>query len=207
MTRPEVVIFDLGKVLLDFDYDLAIKGILAHCSLTSEELHALVNQSPLLFRFETGLMSTAEFYSEVQAASRYRGQQDEFIRCFADIFSPIDSMIALQAELKNAGVPTYIFSNTNELAINHIRSKYPFFNGFNGYFLSYEERMMKPEPKLYEIVERRLNLPGNALLYIDDRVENVEAGRKRGWQAVHHVSAPETISMVRSALSLDNART
>ena len=92
------------------------------------------------------------------------------------------------AELKKTKLPTYIFSNTNDLAVEHIRNRFPFFSDFDGYVLSYEHGAMKPSAKLYEIVERMSGRRGGEILYIDDRPENVAAGVARGWQGILHES-------------------
>ena len=186
MIVPTAVIFDLGKVLLDFDYGIAIRRIQKQCRLSIQELHALINQSPLLYRYETNLISTPQFFAEIQAASGYTGTLDAFRELFADIFSPIAPMIELQTRLCKAGVSVYVFSNTNELAIEHIRAGFPFFRDFDGYILSYEHNAMKPDAKLYEVVERVTGRQGPELLYIDDRPENIVAGRERGWQTILH---------------------
>ena len=77
-----------------------------------------------------------------------------FARVFADIFSEIKPMIAMQAALRAHGVPTYIFSNTNGIAVTHIRRNFPFFANFDGYIYSYEHGAMKPDARIYEVVER-----------------------------------------------------
>ncbi len=63
-------------------------------------------------------------------------------------------MIELHAELRQRGFKTYIFSNTNDLAIEHIRRNFPFFQNFDGYIFSYEVKSMKPGPAIYEALER-----------------------------------------------------
>ena len=47
---------------------------------------------------------------------------------------------------------------------------------------------MKPNPRIYEVVEEQSGRRGGELLYIDDRPENVEHGKQRGWQVIQHVS-------------------
>jgi HAD superfamily hydrolase (TIGR01509 family) len=86
----------------------------------------------------------------------------------------IKPMIALQAALRADGIPTYIFSNTNGIAIGHIRRRFPFFSRFDGYILSYEVGAMKPSEKIYAAVERATGHAGEAIVYLDDRAENVE---------------------------------
>ncbi|HEU5125868.1 MAG TPA: HAD family phosphatase [Verrucomicrobiae bacterium] len=182
------VVFDLGKVLLDFDYSIAAHRIAEKSRSGVDEARFFIDQSPLLHRYETGLVTTQEFFAEICRLSGFSGTADEFAEFFSDIFAPIQPMIQLQAELRQAGIRTYIFSNTNDLAICHIRERFPFFNQFDGYILSYEHRSMKPDAKLYEIVERETRSSGREIIYLDDRLENVEAGRNRDWQAILHES-------------------
>src|SRR5271169_1712955 len=123
MKKPEAVVFDLGKVLVDFDYSRAARGLAARSKATAGEIDLLINHSPLLFRYETGLISRLEFFEAVQKATGFRGELAEFGSLFADIFDPMPEMIALHAALRERQVPTYIFSNTNDLAVAHIRKR------------------------------------------------------------------------------------
>ncbi len=123
-TKPEVVVFDLGKVLVDFDYGIAAAKIAAKGKSTCDEVNHFIAQSPLLFRYETGLITKQDFYAEVCKTTGYCGDLEEFGSHFSDIFTPIEPMVSLQAELRRRGTPTYIFSNTNDLAIGHIRKNF-----------------------------------------------------------------------------------
>jgi HAD superfamily hydrolase (TIGR01509 family) len=196
MNPPAVVVFDLGKVLLDYDYSIASRRILPRTRLTSAEMRRLLGASPLMRQYETGAITTAQFYQEVCAASGYDGGLAEFSAAFGDIFTEIEPMIALRAAVRAAGIPAWIFSNTNELADRHIRSRFPFFSQFDGYVLSYEEGVMKPDPKIYEVVERRTGRRGADILYLDDRPENVAAGLARGWRAFLHETPEKTRALV-----------
>jgi 2-haloacid dehalogenase len=196
---PRAVVFDLGKVLVDFDYSIAARALAARARISPDELNTLINQSPLLVTYETGHLATAAFYKKVCDATGFCGDLDEFARLFSDIFTGIDSMIELHAQLRKAGVPTYIFSNTNELAIAHIRKTFPFFSNFDGYIYSFEESGLKPDEKIYAAVERRTGLKGPELLYIDDRLENIEAGQRRRWQVIHHHDPARTRKAVADA--------
>ena len=186
MPLPQAVIFDLGKVLLDFDYGVAIRRLLPRCRTSLEELRRVLTQDRLLVDYETGLVTTPEFFARLQPAIRYEGTFDEFRLGFGDIFTPIEPMIALHAELHRRGVPTYVLSNTNELAVDYVRARYPWFADFDGLVLSYEHRAMKPEPALYEVAERMSGRRGGELFYFDDRPENIQAALARGWQGCVH---------------------
>jgi HAD superfamily hydrolase (TIGR01509 family) len=190
--KVSVLVFDLGKVLVDFDYSIAARRITPLCKSAADPLKFFSQHAALLTSYELGVLTTQEFFNQIKEVSGFSGTQAEFNGFFADIFTPIQGMIDLLAELRKTLIPAYIFSNTNDLAVDHIRRRYPFFSDFDGYVLSYEHGAMKPAAKLYEIVERATGRRGGEILYIDDRPENVEAGMARGWQAILHESPSAT---------------
>ena len=196
MSHPEVVVFDLGKVLVDFDYSIAARRIAARSTMPPRDIQHFIDHSPLLFRYETGLMTREQFFDEIRKTTGFLGDIEEFGQFFADIFSPMDEMIGLHARLRQQGVPTFIFSNTNDLAIAHIRSNFPFFANFDAYVFSYEHGAMKPDAKLYDVVERVTGRKQRQILYLDDRAENAEAGVARGWQVIHHQNPEASIKRV-----------
>lgn len=201
MPTPSIVVFDLGKVLVEFDYSIAGKRIAARGTLSSAGVQKFLDHSPLLYRYETGLMTRQEFFDEVRLASGFKGDLAEFGQYFADIFWEIPRMIEIQAALRRNCIPTYIFSNTNDLAMEHIRRNFPFFANFDGYILSYEVRAMKPDAKIYEELEKLSGKRGAEILYLDDRQENVDAGAARGWQVILQTE-PEKSAVAMTQLRL-----
>jgi HAD superfamily hydrolase (TIGR01509 family) len=196
---PKAVIFDLGKVLVDFDYSIAARKIAARSRITAQEAQEALDHSPLLFDYETGRVTRCQFFDAVRDATGFEGTIEEFSSYFADIFTPMEPMVEMHARLRAAGVPTFIFSNTNDLAVDHIRRNFPFFSNFDGYVYSYEHGAMKPQPALYEVVERMTGLNGGDLIYIDDRAENIDAGQKRGWQVILQETPEKTNAAIRNA--------
>ncbi len=194
---PSVVVFDLGKVLVDFDYTIAAKKIASKGTILAEKIYEFIALSPLLFKYETGLVTRQEFFDAVCETTGYAGDLEEFAGFFADIFTPIDPMVELHSALREARIPTYIFSNTNDLAISHIRKNFPFFNNFDGYILSYEVGAMKPDAKIYEALEKMAGKRGPDVLYLDDRLENISAGAARGWQVILQETPEKTLAAIR----------
>ncbi|HEX4262772.1 MAG TPA: HAD family hydrolase [Verrucomicrobiae bacterium] len=190
--KCSVLVFDLGKVLVDFDYSIAARRIVPLCTSSMDPAKFFSEHADLLTSYEMGKVTTQGFFNQMKAATGFSGEQVEFNAFFADIFTPIQPMIDLHGELKKTTLPTYIFSNTNDLAVEHIRNRFPFFSEFDGYVLSYEHGAMKPGAKLYQIVERMSGRRGPEIFYIDDRPENVAAAVARGWQAVLHESPAAT---------------
>ena len=196
---PRVVVFDLGKVLVEFDYSIAARGIAARGTSDPVAVQKFLDHSPLLFRYETGLMTKQEFFNEVRAGTGFKGDIEEFGRIFGDIFEPIPAMVELHAALRARRVPTFIFSNTNEIAVAHIRNSFPFFSNFEDYILSYQHGAMKPQARLYEVVEEKTRRAGEDILYLDDRPENLAAGAARGWQVVLQETPEQSWAAVKGS--------
>jgi len=196
MSKPSVVVFDLGKVLLDFDYGIMTAQLEPLSRVKGVELKQVIDQSPLLHQYETGIISTPELFREFVKLTGFSGTLEQFGAAFADIFTEIPEMVELHTRLHQCGVPTFIFSNTNELAVGHVRRQFPFFADFDGYVFSHEVGAMKPAAKIYEAVEAMTGRLGTEILYIDDRLENIEAGAARGWHAVFHQQPQETRQVV-----------
>jgi FMN phosphatase YigB (HAD superfamily) len=191
-----IVAFDLGKVLVDFDYHIAVSRIAARSSAPPGGISVFLSQSNAIIDYECGRLTREEFYKGARKATGFRGTIDEFGRFFADIFTTIPPMIELHADLRRRGIPTYIFSNTNDLAVEHIRRNFPFFRNFDGHIYSYEVGVMKPEAGIYEALEKLAGRRGADIVYLDDRPENVAAGAVRGWRAILH----ETPEQSRAAV-------
>ncbi|MCL4177315.1 MAG: HAD family phosphatase [Verrucomicrobia bacterium] len=189
-TQPanlRLVVFDLGKVLVDFDYHIAARQLSPHTRFSPDRLIELMLRTPLLLDYERGAITSTEFYDALVLQTGLRCPFPEFASRFGDIFSPIEPMIELLEHLRALGLPTAVLSNTNELAIQDIRAKFHFFAGFKHHILSYEHRAMKPDPALYHALESTSGFIPSQIVFLDDRPENVEVARKLGWHAfVHH---------------------
>jgi len=192
-----VVAFDLGHVLVGVDFAAAARQIATRSALPAEQVLRVIQDGPLLMRYESGQINRAQFFEAVRELIGYRGSQEEFGRAFTAIFTPIEPMIALHGQLRRLGVPCFVLSNTNDWAVERIRQQFPFFADFDGYVLSYQHGFMKPDPRLYAVLEGIVGRPPECILYIDDRLENVQAGAARGWQVIHHRSPDETRRQVQ----------
>ena len=185
---PRVAAFDLGKVLLDFDYEVAAANLSRHTRANVKELAEFFLAGNLLERLERGRIGAQEFFNAFQKACGFEGSLEQFRDLLGSMLEEIPQMTAFLPRLKQAGAQLYVFSNTNELAIEHIRRRFPFYQLFDGYALSYERGLMKPEPAFYEVVERLTGRSGPEIFFVDDRPENVRAALDRGWRAIVHRS-------------------
>src|SRR5271157_6046906 len=113
----QAVVFDLGKVLVDFDYRIAARRIAPRSQLTADELMSFLARSPAMVEYESGRLSRQEFFALIRPAIGFAGDLAEFAGLYGDIFSEIAPMVELQAALRRRGLPSYVFSNTNDMAV------------------------------------------------------------------------------------------
>jgi 2-haloacid dehalogenase len=94
----------------------------------------------------------------------------------------IDHSVRLLRALRCAGHPVFALSNFGNETFQIARLAYPFLDEFERRFISAELGMSKPDTAIYQRVEAECGIAQNALLFTDDRPENIAAARARGWQ-------------------------
>lgn len=179
--NADAILFDIGNVLLKFDFLPAARKLMEKNGLTEppdrEQVIAIKN------RYEGGLLSRTEFLREVRPHFRDEGPEEEFIRIWADIFEPNAPMVALVEQL-HGKLPLYLLSNIGCIHREFIFGNYTFFRRFDGGVYSYEEAVSKPSPEIYQRAIRRFGLDPARTIYIDDLPANIEAGEQAGFVAL-----------------------
>lgn len=204
MAKPEILAFDLGRVLVDFDYKITANNIEKYCKYPAEELLKLLINSPYFTRYESGLISTTEFFSKIKELTGFSGTFDEFAEAMTAVFTPVEPMIEMHREIKRRGYRTFILSNTNELVVDAFRKRFPFFNEFDGYIFSYEQKALKPDEKIYRALEKLSGCCADQIVYIDDILENVLTARRLGWIAIEYKDPSSTRVALRKIGVLNN---
>ena len=97
MTRA--VFFDLGKVLVDFDWEVVCRDATAWCSTDPMRMIRWIATSPETQAYECGRISSRQFFEKAQAALGFRGRFEEFAELWSDIFTEIPETVALLREL------------------------------------------------------------------------------------------------------------
>lgn len=182
------VYFDLGKILLDFDFRVACANVAKLLDVPTDHVQATVYDSGLEDRFEHGEMSPPEFAAAVCQAVGVTGNPppvDRLMDAISDMFTPIDAMVGVMSRVKAGGRGIGILSNTCHAHWDWVtRQQYEVMDaGLDATILSYEIGAMKPAAKIYEAAERAAQVPVHQILFIDDKPENVAAAVNRGWQA------------------------
>lgn len=186
--------FDLGKVLLDFDHDIACQRIAAISGCSAAKVNSILFESGLEDSFETGHMEAAEFHTRFCQASGGSPNQTEFLNACSDIFSMNAPMMPVIGQLAAVGFPMGILSNTCSAHWEHVFGRFRFLQrNFRDYVLSYESKSMKPDSKVYLDAIKTANLPANEIFFIDDKPENVQGAIAAGMDAVLYTTAAQAI--------------
>ena len=175
-------IFDFGNVICSFDPALIVARTQQYSALPADELLAALKGAHGIMRdYETGLLTSDEFFARMCSACKLSVPKKEFIAAYTQIFKPIESTYTLIRELK----PHYklaLLSNTNEWHFEYGIKPVEVFPLFDTVTLSYEVKAMKPARAIYDDALRKLGVPPSECVYIDDLEENVLAAQALGMQ-------------------------
>jgi putative hydrolase of the HAD superfamily len=191
MQTIESVIFDLGNVLVFFDWNVTAEKMCARTGRTRRELMDYIFATPYVNQFERGQIDGQRFFEVISQDLSLTISRAEFDLMWSDIFAPNEPMIALARRLKGR-YRRLILSNTIPPHIDFVRARFPFFSEFDGYVFSYEAGAMKPERQIYEHLLRKFGLEAERTVLIDDLLGNVEAARGLGMKGIQHVSHEQT---------------
>lgn len=184
----KAVVFDIGKVLIGWDpegfYDRVIGPDRRARLFAAVDLHAMNN----------GLDNGDPWLASVTAlAGRHPDWRAEIMlwhdRWIEMTGPPIAHSVRLLRALRARGVPVYALTNFGGESWRHAMPTYPFFAEFDGAAVSGDLRRMKPDAPIYAHVEAISGLTGPALLFTDDKAENIAAALARGWKG-HLFSEP-----------------
>jgi len=183
--KISAVCFDLGKVLLHFDWKVMLDRIAAKSSLSPDEISRLLKEDPQAIAYETGAITSAKFFSHLKKNLHYKGTAKELRAAFSEIFTPLTEHIALAALLA-PHYPLAIISNTNEAHIVHAEATYSFFSLFPVRIYSHQVKAMKPDRAIYQAALTALGgIDPLETLFIDDLEPNILGAVQLGWQTIH----------------------
>lgn len=178
----DTVIFDLGRVLIDFDHNRSASAMAAASRLSVKEVYGLFFDSQLVQRFEAGKMSPGYFYQEVKRMLGFEMGMPAFVAVWNDIFflSEKNRQVHALAMRLRKRYTVAVLSNINELHFAFIKKHYPILKRFSHVIASCEEGYIKPHPLIYRRTLKRLGAQPHTTLYIDDRPDLIAAARRLG---------------------------
>ena len=176
-------LYDIGRVLLDFDFEPSLARLLPPgCAEPDERIARLLDRKD---EFESGSIPADEYIGWALGVLGSEATPDEFRHVWQRIFTPNQPMWDCVRKLSAAGHRLILFSNTNAIHCPWVFEAYPEFALFDEAVLSFETGFIKPEPQIYQHALDTHGLVPDSTLYIDDLPQNIATGRNFGfhcWQ-------------------------
>jgi putative hydrolase of the HAD superfamily len=177
-----VIVFDLGNVLISFDYQAAVAKLeRVESGLGEHFLKFYYNNYKYHREFERGNLSEDEFVDIMLTAINNKIDKITFCEYYSHIFSENKEVVDLLPELKKT-YKLVLLSNTNIIHYRYGWKHYDFLKYFDKIVVSYEAGAVKPGEKIYRAVESATGENPGKHFFIDDIVEYVEAAKTLGWK-------------------------
>jgi HAD superfamily hydrolase (TIGR01509 family) len=209
MTRPllapdaaDALLFDLGRVVLDIDFDKTLACWAAHAGCEPARLVGRFTRGEIYQRHERGEIGDAEFFAALRTSLGVELTDDQFLEGWNAIFAGEMPGIAPLLARAAQRMPLYAFSNTNGAHVEHFSQAYTDVLGhFREIFLSSTIGLRKPDAAAYDHVVKAIGAPPKRIVFFDDLAENIEGARARGLTAVH-VRSPDDVAEALATLGI-----
>lgn len=196
----DAVVFDIGNVLIEWQPEVYFDrhfGEARRKALFAEvDLHGMNDRVDSGENFHTVLAATEA--ENPDFATEIRAWHDDWIQ----LASPVmPHSVHLLRALRAKGVPVFSLTNFGIETFDYAASIYTFLSEFDRDYVSGRMGVIKPDPRIYEMLEADCGVAPERLLFTDDRVDNIAAARGRGWQT-HHFKSQQgwADSLVRHGL-------
>ncbi len=180
----KAIVFDLGNVLIPFDYSIAVKRLnlieenLGEMFLTFYKTNYELHRS-----FERGDLLKEEFTRIMLNSLQNKIDEETFCRIYSEIFMVNENVSSLLPKLKQH-YNLVLLSNTNAIHKKYGWEQYELIKNFEKLILSHEVNAVKPEEKIYKAVESFTGFQPEEHIFIDDILEYVNGAKKLGWDGI-----------------------
>lgn len=187
----KTVIFDLGKVIIPFDFTRGYRRLEQVCGYPAAEIPRRLATTDLVQRFETGRVEPKDFVAELSRILELRVGYGQFCEIWSSIFLPDPLIPESMLEGLRKRFRLILLSNTNAIHFRMLEQTYGLLRHFHERVLSYQVGALKPSPVIYrEAIARAQCLPEECF-FTDDRTDFVEAAKGEGMDAVQFESCAQ----------------
>ncbi|MEO9869090.1 HAD family hydrolase [Ekhidna sp.] len=187
----DAIIFDFGNVLIDLDYPRVIRQFSKVAKKNQEEIEELVVTAPVLQKFEMGMIEPDEFRAKINSLLGTNMGERQFEQIWNSMLKSITKERMDKVLKIGERFDTFILSNTNmihEIAYEEMimmeTGKDSLRDFVKEVYYSHEIGMRKPNLNCYNFVIDDIGLYASRMLFLDDRLDNVEAAQKAGMKAL-----------------------
>jgi FMN phosphatase YigB (HAD superfamily) len=196
-TPYKSIIFDLGRVLVNFDFQRGYRALEGLCPYPAAEIPMRI-PIVLVRRLETGLIEPRDFYLEFSHALGLTVDYSRFCEIWCSIFTELLLPESLLESLA-ARYRLVLLSNTNPIHFEQIRASFPqMLRHFHHLVLSYEVMAMKPQPEIYRAAIAAAQCRPEECFFTDDILEYVEAAKALGIDAVQFESREQIVGELQA---------
>ncbi len=177
------IVFDIGNVLAGFAWEDFYRSF-GYSEEIFEKLADATVRSPFWNEMDRGKLSDEELLEGfIKNDSSIEKEIREVFENVEEIIQRFDYAIPWIRELKEKGYHIYVISNFSRKA--HVECiKALDFLEIDGEILSYQVKLIKPSPEIYQLLCSKYNLKAEECVFIDDLPKNVEAARKEGMKGL-----------------------
>lgn len=194
---PEVIIFDIGNVLIDVDHLTIGIGLAETSRHTSYRDRAVLlssirewRSSPLIAEFEEGRLSAENFYARMKDAYALQATFEEFRNIWNSGFTENKQVLRLIGLLRGR-TRLLALSNTDPLHFEYISRTYPVLGWMEETIVSFRVGKRKPAAEMFTAALTRARVPPSQAWYVDDLQDFVDAAEKMGMRGIRYRTAPE----------------
>ena len=195
------LIFDFGKVLVDYDFESFFKSYIPNAERCQAVTSILYNErvQQILDREDKPF---DELMEEIIGNNKeYEPEIRYFMAHYPDVVKgEMEGMSDLLKQLKSEGYKFYGLTNWCN-KVHRTMAQYEIFQLLDGYIISSEEKVIKPEPEIYHRLFNKYNLKPEECIFADDRVENIVGARNVGMNGIIFVDAVQYEKELRQLIS------
>lgn len=194
------VVFDVGRVLINFGYDEFFALLRSRGAQIIDE--ADFAEKVDLIPYEHGQISDDDFLDRLGDLLSDSLSKEDLAAAWNNIFDPIEEMLDFTRKL-NQQCQVFMLSNTSRMHWQHLQQRYGLNDLCRDMVASYEVGVMKPDAAIYRACEERFDVRPENTIFVDDKLDNVNGALACGWQGLHHLSSDETIARLKDLVSFD----
>jgi len=197
MTACRCLLLDLGRVLVDIDFRRFGDRMRVLTGLDAEQLRTAMMGDGLAHNYEIGLLEDIQFFREVCMRLNSDIPWDQFVDAWNSIFieTPLVPEGLIAALAKKCSL--WVVSNTNRIHFDFISRHYPVLRLFEGFILSYEVGLAKPDPGIFRIALARAGVEAREALFVDDLSANVDAAKGLDIDAFQFLNTDQFLGELR----------
>lgn len=182
------IVFDVGRVLVTFNPEEYMKK-LGYDECTRQKIEEAMFKHPLWNESDRGIFSDEELLNKFVAnAPEYEEQIKEAFKKIEAIIELLPHTMEWVKELKAKGYHLYVLSNYGEYTYQQTKHKLEFLSYMDGSIFSFRYKIIKPEREIYELLLNMFSLKAEESVFIDDKLENVEAAKALGFSGIQFQS-------------------